>query len=321
MEVAKTTGALTDLVETFAGACPSTCKAGAPSTRTIDFLLATEALLPEVRDAWVEEDCSYGFHMPLKAVFTHQRQDEVERVIIPAAMPAEAHMPLPWEAEIGYWGWPGALELHEAVQSRDPTRALEVWLQRWEELLVARAEQRGVEVPDGARGRADLRRRHTTKSEKIKPDDPLPESMQAMKSVMAKCQRMIQGKETDEDAVVDLRQQWEALECSVPPPPHSDALQDSYLCLARHFADLLRMRRGWRVQQWQEKIRDVRSGTSTTAFAYVKARTLRAVHAIKGKGGGVVVNAKDIFEELRLYWSPFWWLDDSCDDVRRMHAE
>eukprot|EP00971_Amphidinium_carterae_P308529 6131026-Amphidinium_carterae.1 len=51
MEFAKTTGALVDLVEECSGISPTTCKSGAPSSRTIDFALATERLFPEVRAA------------------------------------------------------------------------------------------------------------------------------------------------------------------------------------------------------------------------------------------------------------------------------
>eukprot|EP00971_Amphidinium_carterae_P186694 3706021-Amphidinium_carterae.2 len=330
VELAKAGGSLVDTVEEHSGICPTTCMSGQPSSRTIDLALASEAMFPDVKRAYVEQDCSFSSHMPITLECLQPCSERVERVIVPGALPPEAHVPLEWEAEKGHWHLAGTSELYGAIQKEDPLRALEVWLQRWESLLVMRAEERGVRVEDHARGRDNVRKHHTTKSERIQPEDPLPDGMQNLKYVLTWCQQCMQqqGGEARDDSHTcpesgfhELTQAWDDLMCGVAAPESVSDLPMAYLALAKHFSDLLKMRREWRVREWKSKLTDAQHGHSTVAHAYVKARSIRAVHAVRNAAGKIVTRTEELMAELRSYWAPIWWLDGDWESTRQAHRE
>eukprot|EP00971_Amphidinium_carterae_P332120 6466112-Amphidinium_carterae.2 len=329
VELAKASGSLVDTVEEHSGPCPTTCVSGVPSSRIIDLALASEAMYPDVQRAFVEPDCSFGSHRPITLVCYQPQQERVERVVVPGALPPESHTPLPWEKEKGFWHLAGTAELYEAIQNGDSLRALEVWLQRWEALLVMRSEERGIEVPQSSMGRDNVRRRQTTRAERIQAEDPLPEGVHELKRVLAWCQECIQrgmqsGDDHDlspESEFCDLVRAWEALNTSVDPPQTLGDMPMAYLALTKHFSDLLKLRRSWRVREWQSKLRDARQGQSTVAHAYVKARSIRAVHAVQDAAGRIITRTDELIATLRSYWAPIWWLDGDWEATRAAHRQ
>eukprot|EP00971_Amphidinium_carterae_P351276 6492021-Amphidinium_carterae.1 len=160
LQVAVTAGNMVDIVQEVHGHRSATTHydltlPGADHSPLDHFLLSPTCAASAV-DARVVHDFTFERHFPLELTLGPIAPLWKETLLAqPAPLPPGACVPLADEASL-LWSLPGADEFYAALNEADVTTAITLWLQRWEKLLLDRADATDSLVTSAMQGRSSL---------------------------------------------------------------------------------------------------------------------------------------------------------------------